>query len=1377
MALTRSVWRLRLLATCLALTALAFLQDPGLTAADTKLDLTANPWGFLGRALHLWDAQGFFGQLQNQAYGYFFPMGPFFGVLTSAGVPAWVAQRLWWSLLLCVGFLGMVRLARLLGIRRPAARWLAALAYVLAPRAVSTLGPISSETLAVMVAPWVLVPLVSVTRAGSRASVRRSAGLSALAVLCAGGINAVATGAVLVLPFLWLLTRPAGPLRRRLTVWWAGMVLLAISWWLIPLVTLGRYSPPFLDWIESASITTGRSDIGAATRGTTDWVAYVGGASGPTWPAGWQLVATWWLVLLAGLVAAVGLTGVALSRRHRGFLVVSVLVGLALLTLGHTGPVQGAGASALQDVLDGALAPLRNTHKFDLVLRVPLALGVGLATGAIADARRRVTALTVDVVLRRAALPLTAVLLLLLAYPAVSGGITRGRSYQEIPQYWRDAAAWLGDHGQGRSLVVPGASFGTYLWGRPQDEPLQPLATTPWGIRDAVPLSSAGNIRLLDSVEARLETGRGSAGLSEALARAGVRFLVVRNDLDTVGAQAPRSVLVHQALDQSPGIRLVTTFGPAIVPFGTESLVVDSRLDAAYNAVEVYSVSSPDEPGDGRVVVRDGRGVISDPSTTSDAVVDLADAGLLQGRSAVLGSEVPTGLTATSVLVDSFRRTEVEFGAMRDNRSAVMTATQAWTARRKVHDFPGGTSSAPATVAPEGVRSITASSSQSGLGNVDGIVPGASPYAAVDLDLATAWQVRDVDTAKPSWWKAEFLAPRSVSGLQLALRSDPVTGARPTQVTVVTDTGSVTTALRPTDDVQPVGAPAGDTNTLTLELPAPSPSAGARVTGLREVVVPGLLVGRPLVVPATPAGGGIVLTARAGARDGCVSVPLRFPCGSALPRAGEDDTAIDRVIEVPEGAAYDLSVGVRLRAADTAGRLLDPARAAVRASASSTLVGDPRARPQAAVDRDPSTAWIAGVGDPRPTLTLTLPAPRTITGVVLQTGADVAASRPLSLSVEAGGRTFTSVVDGNGVATLPQTRTDVVRITFTGSSPLRSLDPQRGITTQLPVGVSEVFLRGALDLGQGVARDTPAGLACGFGPVLQVDGGAVSQTGLRTTVGGLLTGRTASARGCSGTIRLAPGTHRVRVASTPELAVTDVVLSPSPTSSAPAAAYEPAVTQWASTERSVVVTPAAYARTLELGENANAGWVATLDGAPLASLTVDGWRQAFVLPPEAGGEVRLAFAADRTYRWGLVVGACGVLLLLALTLLPSRRRTDADERAVPRRGMVAALVARLPWPPRVVTAAGVTVAAVVVGGVWGLGAAAVVGLALARARHRARWVAVLGVLAAVAAATVPWPASLETPIPGAVASALSLVAVVAACWPWSPPLGDQPPEA
>ncbi|MEK9735876.1 MAG: alpha-(1-_3)-arabinofuranosyltransferase family protein [Candidatus Nanopelagicales bacterium] len=189
--------RLRLTAISLALAALTFLQEPGRIAADTKLDLAVDPVGFLIRSLTMWEPLGFFGQLQNQAYGYLFPVGPFFVLGDALGMPAWVVQRLWWSALLITAFLGATRLARLLGIRRASAGILAGLAYALAPRMITEIGVLSVEVLPFAVAPWVLVPLVMATQ--GRMGPRRAAALSGVAVLCAGGVNAVATAVLIPL--------------------------------------------------------------------------------------------------------------------------------------------------------------------------------------------------------------------------------------------------------------------------------------------------------------------------------------------------------------------------------------------------------------------------------------------------------------------------------------------------------------------------------------------------------------------------------------------------------------------------------------------------------------------------------------------------------------------------------------------------------------------------------------------------------------------------------------------------------------------------------------------------------------------------------------------------------------------------------------------------------------------------------------------------------------------------------------------------------------------------------------------------------------------------------------------------------------------------
>ena len=139
-------------------------------------------------------------------------------------------------------------------------------------------------------------------------------------------------------------------------------------------------------------------------------------------------------------------------------------------------------------------------------------------------------------------------------------------------------------------LVVPAARFPRYLWGSPSDEITQPLSHRPWAVRSSVPLTPPGTIRLLDTVESALADGQGSAGLADLLARSGVKYLLLRSDLDYGHSGATQPVVVRQALLRSPGIHPVRGFGPEVGGGQLPGNFVDRGLDVRVRALEVYEV-------------------------------------------------------------------------------------------------------------------------------------------------------------------------------------------------------------------------------------------------------------------------------------------------------------------------------------------------------------------------------------------------------------------------------------------------------------------------------------------------------------------------------------------------------------------------------------------------------------------------------------------------------------------------------------------------------------------------------------------------------------------------------------------------------------------
>ena len=1341
--------RLRLAAVCVVLSALAFLQDPGRVAADTKLDLGVDPWGFLTRALSLWEPLGFFGQLQNQAYGYLFPVGPFFVVGDLVGLPAWVTQRLWWSALLIVSFLGVVRLARYLGVSSPTARIVAGLAYALAPRMVTEISVVSVEVLPYAVAPWVVIPLAAAAQ--GRLGLRRAAALSGIAVLCASGVNAVATLAILPLGAWWILTRFRGRARVVIGAWWIGAVALASLWWAIPLVLLGQYSPPFLDWIESSSVTTLVTTPDTVLRGTSQWVAYVTDTGGPVWPGGFQLVAFPALILITGIVAALGLAGLALRLTpYRTFLVGSLLLGFVLVSMGHLGDVSGPLAEPLRTALDGALAPLRNTHKFDPLLRLPLALGMGYLAQRLLAARRDA--------LRRTLVAGLVALIALGAWPMLTGALSRDRSYESIPAYWQQVADWLGAADpSGRALIVPGSSFGIYSWGRTQDEPLQPLATTPWAVRDAVPLSSAGNIRWLDAIQERLDSGRGSPGLADALARAGVRYVVLRNDIDARRSEAPRTTLIRQALFRSGGFTPVAGFGPALTPYRTETTVVDNGLQDTTAAVEVWRVTSPYAPADARVWLRDASSPLV-ASGAAESIIDLADAGVLGSSGVVFAGDdmslsgVPD-IAARAGITDGFLRTEVGVGRSRDNRSEVMTADQAFLQERRVHDFyPVDPADRQAVAEFRGGRA-SASSSGSDPTALRARDPAASPWAAIDGDPLTAWVSGDLEPGVGQWWQVEADEEFTADRIGVRFVVGGVAGTAPAEVTVTTDAGQVTVPVQATDRRQFLPLPAGPTRHVRLTLASVEGGGQGEAFGLREVDLP-FDVERTIRTSGAAKGGPIVLTARRGESSSCVGVAGQLVCSSALGTAGEERAGISRVVTVETATTYRVSVVVRPRPGVGLDALLEPIfEGSPTATASSAATSDPASRPQAAIDGVESTAWIASPLDERPELVIRWKEPRQVRGVLLRVSPDLPASRPLTVTAFAGGLQTTGVATGSGVLTIPPVVTDEIRLRFDNTAAVRSLNPVTGVFTTLPVGVNEVRVFGTQDILTGPRLFDSVSVPCGFGPEVVIDKAPTFETTVDATVTRVLIDDRLSATPCGGrTVTLEPGEHSIDVASTEEFAIESVVLEPVASDVAWTPPSSPDVQQWDATSRSIVVPAADGPRFLETSENANDGWTATLDGTALEPIRVDGWRQAWIVPAGAAGTVSLDFAPATPYRWGLLAGLLAVIALLVLALVRQRPATAAPPVWSSRAGLLG-------------LAAGALVAGALVGGIAGLVVAGAA-MGIAYATNRARLVAACGLGAAVLATALRWPDPDGVPaITASLAALLAIAAVTSAAAP------------
>ena len=1229
----------------------AWSTPAGQIGEDTKNDLYVDAWGLMRRALHLWDPQVTWGMLQNQGYGYLFPMGPFYAVLSEV-LPVWVVQRLWWSALLTIGYLSMLALLRSLAYGRVGAVHVGALAYTLAPRVLSTLGAISPEAQTQLLAPAILLPLVLAGR--GRLGPRRAAALSGVAILLCGGVNATATLLACVPAGLWLITERRW-WRRPLTWWWAAAVFAATAWWLGPLLLLGHYSPPFLNWIENANAVVQTVGLLDVVKGTTHWLGHLLVPGGPWWPAGWALTDSRSVVLATSILGGLGLAGLAMPIRRRGFLLATLLSGLLLIALGHDGPLASPIAGAVRDALDGPLAPFRNVHKADPLVRLPLTIGLVNALRHLAWAVAQVmTPLapagrpagsralpTGSRALAGSTSGLAAVLaagvVVIGAAPALGGTVATRGTFTGMPAYWRDAGEWLDRHtANGGAVLLPSASFGEYTWGRTIDEPLRSLTTAPYAVRDAVPLTPAGTIRFLDEITRRAQSGRDLRGVGRALLGAGVKYVVLRNDLATDLTGGPPVAVTRSALLESPDIRRVAGFGtPQRDVTGTP-----------VSPVEIFAVTGTASP---RLTLWPAAS-IPVVAGASEALPALQESALAGGPVLFDGDATPGDGTAR-VETDSFTARDRYFGTTRgQDVTRMLTRAEAEGAADYL-PWPAPALRTTVTYAG-GLASLTASSALSDRLTFAGLVPARRPYAALDGDPATAWLT--LGDHAPTW-KATFAADRRIDAIEIRPAADRrLFGSVAAATRVRVSFGGASLDADVAANGSRIALPATSGRELRISILRTTTGApGLALTGLAEVAVPGLDAREVVVAPApttTGPTGGFVLSRDPEAFDGCIRSAAGYQCLESSGWPAEETGALVRSVTTTAPGSYALSGTLVADPAHPSPLLALPGIASI--TASSTRAAGQLGAPRAVLDADPATAWSPTIGDRDPTLAIRFTEPQTVGGLRIHARADwLAENAPMTVAVTRDGRRMVAVLGKDGRIALPTATITDLALQFI---------PDAGTDHITALEVSTLDITGLAPS----PVDPSAGAACGAGPDLtvgqiRIPTAVIGERAAVTGAGSLVWQACASARVAAGTTELRVGRWRDLVpaqliarAQAGHVAGSTAAAGNAPDS---AVAADGGVT--------ARVEPAAYDRFVVLTQNVNPGWRARAGAVALVPRTVDGYRQAFVLPAGAGGHLVVDFAPDRPYRLALSIGAVLGLALLVSAAWPGRRRAAGHEPA------------------------------------------------------------------------------------------------------------------
>jgi arabinofuranan 3-O-arabinosyltransferase len=886
--------------------------------------------------------------------------------------------------------------------------------------------------------------------------------------------------------------------------------------------------------------------------------------------------------------------------------------------------------------------------------------------------------------------------------------------------------------------VVPGAPFATQVWGTSHDEPLQVLGSSPWGVRDSIPLTPPQTIRALDSVQRLFAAGQPSVGLADTLARQGISYVVLRNDLDPDTSRSARPILVHRAIEGSPRLQKVAQFGAPVGPGTVAGFVADSGLRPRYPAVEIYRVAVEGDPGAPYFVDTDR---LARVDGGPEVLLRLDERRRLLGQPpmgpALMTADARSaGLPAPIVTVtDTPVARETDYGRVDEHSSAIRAVGDARHTYNRVPDYP--VPGADTVVGAWNGGRITVSSSSSDSTAMPDVAAATSPAAAIDGDSATAWVSNALQAAVGQWLQVDFDHPVTNGAITITPSATAV-GAQVRRILIETANGSTT--LRFDEPGKPLAAalPYGETPWVRITAAGTddgSPGVQFGITDLSITQYDASGFAHPVSlrhtvrVPGPPPGSataGWDLGSERLGRPGCAPAPDSVRCAASMALAPEEPVNFSRTLTVAAPASVTPMVWVRPRQGPKLADLIAEPNT-TRAQGDSDVV-DVLGSAYAATDGDPATAWTAPQRVVQhkspPTLTVTLPRPTEVAGLRLVPSRSALPAHPTVVAVNLGdGPQVRELKKGDGISSGPQTLSLKPRVTDTVSISLLDWEDvidrnALGFDQLKPPGLAEVAVLGAdgnpiapADAARNRVREITVGCDGDLqGPVIAVAGRFV-HTSIHTTVGALLDGGPIPALPCDrDPIALPVGEQELLISPGTQFVVDGAQLSTPAAAELPGASAVRAQTgAWGPSRREVQAPASATSRVLVIPESINPGWVArTSAGERLTPVAVNGWQQGWLVPAGSPGTITLTFASNSLYRAGLAVGLALLPLLAALALWRTRRGRTDDAPARPWTSGA--------WAAVAVLAAGGVIAGAV--GVLVVGAALALRYGL---RHRQRW--------------------------------------------------------